>query len=102
MNIYRATCVTLLLASISFALACSKKDLRGWARSSPDGRTYLVIDDGDGIQTGQYCSLDDKVWPYGVGERGEISPGTHELFCKTKVGFRVEAGTAFHLNYWGP
>ena len=85
---------------------CTRRDLRGWWKASDDGKTYLVIEDneGEGLHKGtrNQCTLDDHIWPYQIGERGEIAPGVHEVACPAKVSFKVQAGTEYHFDYWGP
>jgi len=95
--------VALLSVLILFQ-GCTSRDLRGWWKSSDDGKTYLVIDPDDGIPAGtrNQCTLDNHIWPYQIGERGEVEPGEHELGCTAKVGFSVHAGTEYHFDYWGP
>jgi hypothetical protein len=77
-------------------------DLRGWWRSSHDGKTYLVIEDTDGGSANNPCTLDGRPWPYAVGELAEIEPGCHELACPAKVSFCVKPGVEYHFDYWGP
>ncbi len=101
MSIRTSFCI-LLLSTAMLATACAKRDLRGWWKPSSDGKTYLVLDDGNGLKKGQFCSLDNAVWPYGVGERGEIKPGGHEMGCPENVGFTVSAGVEYHFDHWGP
>src|SRR2546423_951409 len=92
----------LVLFTMLFLFACAKRDARGWWKPSTDGKTYFVLDDGDGAQKGQFCLLDDKVWPYGVGERGEIEPGSHQIGCRSTVAFKVEKGMEYHFDHWAP
>ena len=92
-----------LLALVSiFISACAKHDLRGWWKASSDGKTYLVLEDAGGVKKGQFCSLDGEVWPYAVGESGEIRPGTHTIGCPNEVGFKADPAVEYHFNYWGP
>ena len=87
-----------------FVFLSVNRTLRGWWTKSHDGKTYLVIEDDDGGEgdDGRQCFLDGKLWPHKIGQRGEIEPGGHELGCPGKVGFKVNAGTEFHFDYWGP
>ncbi len=96
--------ILLLLGLVFYIYSCRKRNLRGWWKDSNDGKTYLVIEAGDGGSgdDGNQCFLDGKPWPRKVGERGEIEPGEHEAGCPAKVGFVVKQGTEFHLDYWGP
>ena len=101
---YLRLILVLLIAAVAFYFySCRNNDLRGWWKSSHDGKTYLVVEDLDGAKPdGNPCTLDGKPWPYKKGERGEVSPGVHELGCPAKVGFKIQEGVEYHFDYWGP
>jgi len=92
-----------LLVLISSALACEKRDLRGTMKRSPDGKTYLVLDeDKNGACP---LELDGHPWTAKKGVAVPVTPGVHEIECKGTtpgIGFMVRAGTTFHFDYWGP
>lgn len=96
-----STCVLLIALSWTgfYFYSCRNNDLRGWWKTSNDGKTYLVVDDSDGGSADTKFTLDGQPWPYAVGERGEIEPGCHDL---DKTGFCVKEGTEYHFDYWGP
>ena len=111
MNIIRYVIpiVVMVGALLYFFLGIGHSDLRGWWVKSEDGKTYLVIDDDRGVPTKGNGSnepnvcLDGVPWPYKTGERGEISPGDHELGCYgSGIGFTVQPGVEYHFDYWGP
>ena len=88
----------LFLSTGVYLYSCRNNDLRGWWRNSGDGKTYLVIEN-PGVGINSEHILDDRPWPYAVGERGEIEPGCHDL---NRVGFCVRPGVEYHFDYWGP
>ena len=81
--------------------ACSDGDLRGRAVPSPDGGTYLVVDDNNGGRCGP-IRVDGRDWKAALHSPGRISPGAHEIACGTTMKFEIREGTTFHFNYWGP
>jgi hypothetical protein len=92
--------VVLLMA---LAPACKQRDLRGTARPSPDGKTYLVIDD----DKNGACplELDGRPWTAKKGVAVPVMPGVHEIDCvgtKPGTSFEVHAGTTLRFDYWGP
>ena len=98
-----ATLLTLILLGTGVYLySCRNRDLRGWWKNSPDGKTYLVIEESDGSSANNPCTLDGKLWLYANGQAGEIEPGIHELRCPMNVGFSVKPGVEYHFDYWGP
>ncbi len=76
-------------------------ELRGRYKSSPDGKTYLVIEDDNGGQCGPLL-VDKKVWPHVLYSKGEIEPGERNIECGTWMGITVKEGTTYYFNYWGP
>jgi hypothetical protein len=89
----------VLLLSIP---GCKTRDLRGAYESSPDGKTYLVIDDD---VNGGECSpilVDGRPWRLPKHAAGAIAPGRHVIECGGKIGFQIKPGTTFHFDYWGP
>ncbi len=90
----------LLLAAVA-TIACSKRDLRGRAVASPDGRTYLAVEDDNGGACGPIL-VDGRRWPHPIHVPGEIGPGRHVIECGTKIELEIPAATTFHFDYWGP
>jgi hypothetical protein len=91
-----------VLVLIVLAPACEKRDLRGTWKPSPDGRTYLVIDDDYGACP---LELDGYPWTAKKGVARLVPPGVHDIACRgTSPGIRfdVREGTTFHFDYWGP
>jgi hypothetical protein len=90
----------ILLVYLAFYFyAFQNNDLRGWWKSSNDGKTYLVIDDPDGGAPTSRFVLDGRPWPHAFGERGEIVAGCHDL---DEIEFCVKQGVEYHFDYWGP
>jgi hypothetical protein len=94
--------VLVLVLVALFTAACKRRDLRGAAKPSPDGKTYLVVDDDNNGACP--LMLDRQPWTLKKGVAGPVTPGVHSLGCKGEDGiaFRVEHGTTFHFDYWGP
>jgi hypothetical protein len=76
-------------------------ELRGRYKTSPDGKTYLVIEDDNGGKCGPLY-VDKKLWPYGLNEKGEVVPGDHSIECGTWMGVTIKEGTIYYFDYWGP
>lgn len=91
----------IIVVLLTLAAACGHRELRGRTSASPDGRTYLVIDDDDGGHCGPF-RVDGRVWPHGLGVRGRVSPGVHVVSCGASLEARVDSGQTFRLDYWGP
>jgi hypothetical protein len=95
--------ILLLFGFLSLSvilMGCGNRDLRGRAVPSPDGKTYLVVDDNGGA-----CGsilVDGKRWPYPIHVAGPIAPGLHVIKCGGEIGFEIKKGTTFHFDYWGP
>lgn len=96
------------LAFLSFVLVaaggCRDRDLRGWSESSPDGASYLVVEAVEGPECEQLL-VDGSLWQYGLGNRGPLAPGRHEIACgsaEASIEFSIRPGTTFHFEYWGP
>jgi hypothetical protein len=81
--------------------SCEDRELRGKASPSPDGRTYLSVDDDNGGKCGPIL-VDGKKWPYPPRVIGEVDPGKHVIACGGEIGFVIKPGTTFHFDYWGP
>ena len=82
--------------------ACTKdNELRGYVKDSPDGETYLVVEDDNGGLCGPLI-LDGKNWPHPKGVKGLVTPGKHTLECGGSIVFTVNKGTTYHVDYWGP
>ena len=82
---------------------CGDGELRGKSVASPDGGTYLIVEDDNGGYCGP-IKIDGVVWPAALHEPGPISPGEHQISCGDESGitFTVKQGTTFHFDYWGP
>jgi hypothetical protein len=74
---------------------------------SPDGKTYLAIDEG----YGPACSVtvDGHPWPKGLHVLGAVAAGTHTVACglapgapEATLSIVIQDGTTFHFDYWGP
>lgn len=90
---------------LSLLFSCSDGNLRGYEETSPDQKTYLVIeeDKGGGIISEVY--VDNELWPYKLGERGIIEFGDHSIGKSAEKGyiqFTIKSKTVFHFDYWGP
>jgi hypothetical protein len=80
----------------------SGAQLRGRITQSPDGKTYLVVEDDYGCPTNY---VDNRPWSHPKGMAGEIAPGKHRISCAPPsvwADFVVPFGTTFSFNYWGP
>ncbi len=95
----RSPCLALVV--IVALSACNDGHLRGAVSPSNDGNTYLAVVDDNGGRCGPIM-VDDKVWPYKIGEAGVISPGRHKIECGSSMEFTIPAGVVFEFNYWGP
>ncbi|WP_444942907.1 hypothetical protein ACJJIK_12345 [Microbulbifer sp. ZKSA006] len=76
-------------------------ELRGRYKDSPDGKTYLVIEDDNGGKCGP-LEVNGKPWPHRLFEKGQIEPGEVSIECGTWIGVTVRAGTTYFFDYWGP
>lgn len=87
----------------------TSRDLRGHWSPSPDGKTYMVIDDDNGGNCGPIM-IDDRRWEHPVHRAGPITPGSHTISCgptmrpkyNNGIDFRVQVGVTYHFDYWGP
>ena len=75
--------------------------MRGSVAPSPDGETYLAVMDDNGGRCGS-IKIDGVVWPYKIGEPGQITPGVHSIECGTGHSFVIPKGVLFRFDYWGP
>ncbi|MEM9860823.1 MAG: hypothetical protein AAF938_04355 [Myxococcota bacterium] len=83
--------------------------LRGEARPSRDGYTYLVVADDHGGACGDLI-VDGRIWPHRAGTPGRVEPGVHSIDCGSMelfdpqhaIRFEVPEGTVFRFDYWGP
>lgn len=73
--------------------------LRGSVTPSPDGKSYLVIDEAGSCGP---IKVDGKPWKR--SERKLIAPGGHEISdCGSSLRIAIPAGVVFKFNnYWGP
>lgn len=76
-------------------------ELRGKYKSSPDGETYLIIEDDNGGLCGPLF-VDNKKWPHSLNNKGKVEPGDHTIECGTWMGITIQEGTTYYFNYWGP
>ncbi len=100
--------IALLIFGTSFYFySCQNRDLRGWWRKSPDGKTYLVVVDPNGSNCPPIF-IDSEEISSGLNEKIPIAPGEHKINCgrgsdmNQGTGFVIEEGTTFHFDYWGP
>ena len=85
------------------------KTLRGIVTPSPDGKTYLSIDDDNGGLCGDLI-VDAEVWQHPLGHAALIEPGIHSIDCASAadfdaanaISFEIPAGVVFRFDYWGP
>jgi hypothetical protein len=100
---WHRTAATLTAFSVLLS-ACfdDERHLRGTAKASHDGGTYLaILDDHDG--TCRPLSVDGQEWPHALGVVHPIEPGKHRIVGRCGwIDFRVSAGTIFYFDYWGP
>ncbi|MDX1651599.1 MAG: hypothetical protein R3277_03845 [Brumimicrobium sp.] len=94
------TKVVLLCTFFLLMMSCFNRDLRGYVKRSKDKKTYLVIREKDNPECVIY--VDGEVWPYQIGEKGLIEPGTHRIQCGSSLEIEIEKGTIFIFDYWGP
>ena len=76
-------------------------ELRGRYKASPDGKTYLVIEDDNGGACAPLL-VNKKEWPHELNSTGEVAPGEHTIECGSGISVKVHEGTTFYFNYWGP
>jgi hypothetical protein len=89
-----------LLLVVAALGGCTKRAFRGDLEKSPDGLTYLVIEDDNGGGACDVVRVDGQPWK--LNERRAIAPGEHTLTCGGDVGIDIPPGTTFHFDYWGP
>ena len=90
----------LAVALVSCA-SCEHSTLRGTFAATQDHKTYLAIVDDNGGHCGP-IKVDGKVWPYAIGQAGQVEPGTHTIWCGGTIQFDIPEGVVFKFNYWGP
>lgn len=95
------------VSSLAFFLllstSCSDGELRGKSKPSPDGQTYLVVEDDNGGACGQLF-VDGEPWNTPLHEAGPVQPDAHAIACGdgASISFEIREGTTFHFDYWGP
>ena len=98
----RASALLFLATSV---LGCNRnRDLRGKWSESPDGATYLAIDQRNGPGC-RDLRVDQQPWPYEIGNPGPVEPGRHFIDCGMDgygIGVDVIEGTTYRFSYWGP
>jgi hypothetical protein len=92
--------ILLILFGLLVLTNCSGNHLRGQTEKSADKKTYLVFKEKDCADCPIY--VDGKIWEYGIGQKGEILPGTHTIECGGKLEIEIKEGTTFIFDYWGP
>jgi hypothetical protein len=92
----------IALTALSMVMtSCSDGHLRGSVSPSPDGLTYLAIDDDDGGLCGPIL-VDGVGWQHPIGAPARVEPGVHTIECGGQLSFEIPAGVVFRFNYWGP
>jgi hypothetical protein len=94
-----------VVVATTLLAACDDGDLRGRTVPSPDGRTYFVVDDGNGDWCAARLLVDGAPWPHKLHARGAIQPGSHRVACADTTNgfsFDIQEGTTYHFDYWGP
>ena len=100
----RALVLMILALALTTVLGGGKRELRGRSVRSADGKTYLIVDDGNGGGCGP-IQIDGADWHHALHAAGEIEPGDHQISCgdpKYFIAFSVAPGMTFHFDYWGP
>lgn len=94
-----------LVLGVWWCLAEPREHFRGETVESPDGLTYLSVEETPFDD----CELvvDGSIWPEAVGVAAPIEPGVHTVGCaplntSALVEFEAPRGFVFHLDYWGP
>ncbi len=90
-------------AVLMISVGCGGAELRGKSVPSPDGKTYLVVDDNNGGACGP-IKVDGRLWQFPLHTPGPIEPGIHKIQCGNSGGaeFEIKPAHTFHFNYWGP
>ncbi|CZF79639.1 hypothetical protein [Grimontia marina] len=76
-------------------------ELRGRYLPSPDGKTYLVVEDDNGGMCGP-LTVNGKEWPHGPYQKAEVTPGDVTIECGSWITVHVQKGTTYYFGYWGP
>jgi hypothetical protein len=93
---------SILVAGLALATTtCVNRNLRGWMEASPDGKTYLAIEN-DYSSDCQPIRLDGKPWLHRLSEKAAVEPGVHRIDACGEIRFEIPKGTVFHFDYWGP
>src|SRR5688500_9901420 len=90
-------------AVVALLMACGDGESRGRSEPSPDGGTYLVLDDDSG--GGCAILVDGAPWQHAIGTPGQVSAGPHEIACghvDGGISFVIQPAPTFHFDYWGP
>jgi len=90
---------TILVLTLLACVSCNDGHLRGSVKNSPDGKTYLLIAEGNNCDQ---IKIDGVVWPHAIGEPGVIAPGEHTIDCNGEIRFTIPVGVTFKFDYWGP
>lgn len=97
----RATRAALALLAPLLLARCTDDDIRGDARPSADGQTYLIVADDNGGKCGP-LTVDGRRWPHAIGAPGAVRPGPHVIACGSDITVQVDSGTTYRFDYWGP
>jgi hypothetical protein len=89
----------LLIVALLICASCDDGHLRGSVANSPDGKTYLLVAQGNNCNK---IMVDGAVWSYAIGKPGAISPGDHVIECNGGIRFTIPVGVTFKFDYWGP
>lgn len=95
--------LTAFVIAVAMCVGCDDRELRGKSLPSPDGETYLVIDDNNGGGCGP-IRVDGQDWKFKIHVPGAIAPGVHKIGCgdSATLALEIREGTTFHFDYWGP
>ena len=96
-----ATRACLALVAPFLLAHCADVDIRGDARPSADGQTFLIVADDNGGKSGP-LTVDGQRWPHAIGTPGAVRPGHHVIACGSDITVQVDSGTTYRFDYWGP
>lgn len=96
----RTTWKIIFSLAVSALASCHvDSHLRGSVQPSSDGKTYLLVAEGNNCDS---IKVDGKSWDYPIGVAGEINPGVHIINCNGEIEFRIPEKVVFKFDYWGP
>ena len=98
-----ANSTRILFIALLLVLGGCSQSGRGAESPSPDGNTYLIVEEPEGGGgSGCVILVDGAVWRHRSGVQGEIAPGEHVIKCTTPIRFSIRQGTVFSFNNWTP